>query len=103
MSASHPVVADSSAASVSAREQAAAIKSERARLQGEVANTASTTPYQRSNFILSGPCADRIFNGLKPRRTREKPHGSHPLLDHACVSRSHAAGNDRFVAALASS
>jgi histidinol-phosphate aminotransferase len=88
-------------------EQAAAIRSERARLHDELNRTAGTTPYpSEANFILFRTvAADRVSEGLRQRGILLKNlHGSHPLLDQCLrVTVGTPEENDRFLAALRAS
>jgi histidinol-phosphate aminotransferase len=85
-------------------EQAAAIRSERARLHDELDRTTGTTPYpSKANFILFRTvAANRVFDGLTQRGILLKNlHGSHPLLDQCLrVTVGTPQENDRFLAAL---
>jgi histidinol-phosphate aminotransferase len=88
-------------------EQAAAIKSERARLYDELKRTPGTKPFpSEANFILFRTgAADHIFNGLKQRGVLVKSlHGSHPALE-GCVRVTVGTPdeNDTFMSALRAS
>jgi histidinol-phosphate aminotransferase len=85
-------------------DQAAAIRTERARLRGELGRIRDVTPFPSdANFVLFRTRApDAIFDGLMRRRVLVKNvHGSHPLLDGCLrVTVGTAEENDRFLAAL---
>ncbi len=88
-------------------EQAAAIRSERLRLHGELARTPGTTPFaSEANFILFRTIgAARAFDGLRQRGVLVKNmHGAHPLLEDCLrVTVGTPDENDRFIAALRAS
>ncbi|MBI4291379.1 MAG: histidinol-phosphate transaminase [Betaproteobacteria bacterium] len=86
-------------------EQAAAIRSERARLGARLAQIAGVTPFPSdANFILVRvPEAPRVFEGLKRRGVLVKSlHGSHVLLANCLrLTVGTPQENRQLVAALA--
>ena len=84
--------------------QAAAIRTERARLAGALAKVPGASPYPSdANFILVRvPAAAPAFDALKTRGVLVKNlHGAHPTLDNCLrVTVGTPEENDRFVAAL---
>ncbi len=85
--------------------QAAAIRSERARLAAELKRISGVKPYaSEANFILFRVAkADQVFNGLKQRGVLIKNlNGAHPLLkDCLRVTVGTPAENTQFLAAVA--
>jgi histidinol-phosphate aminotransferase len=85
-------------------EQAAAIRTERARLHDELGRIPGTTPFpSAANFILfRTAAADSTFEGLKRRSVLVRNlHGSHPLLEGCLrVTVGTRDENDRFLTAL---
>jgi histidinol-phosphate aminotransferase len=88
-------------------EQAAAIKTERTRLLGELQRTPGVTPFPSdANFILFRTgAAPLVFEGLKQRGVLVKNlHGSHAALDGCLrVTVGTPDENDRFLDALRAS
>jgi len=85
-------------------EQAAAIRSERARLEKELGRLPGTTVFPtRTNFVLVRLSeADRVFDGLKERRILVKNlYGWHPLLVNCLrITVGTAEENDLLLAAM---
>ena len=85
-------------------DQAAAIRTERARLHDELGRIPGTTPFPSdANFILFRTgAADSTFDGLKQRGVLVRNlHRSHPLLEGCLrVTVGTRDENDRFLAAL---
>ena len=85
-------------------EQAAAIKTERARLYDELKRTQGITPFpSEANFILfRTAAAETAYDGLKRRGVLvKKLHGSHSALEGCLrVTVGTPEENDRFLTAL---
>jgi len=85
-------------------DQAAAIKAERSRLNGELGRIPDTKPYpSEANFILfRTAAAERAFEGLKQRGILIRNlHGTHPMLENCLrVTVGTREENDRFLGAL---
>jgi histidinol-phosphate aminotransferase len=85
-------------------EQAAMLKSERARLHAAVAALPGVRAFPtQTNFVLARvPDAPRWFDGLRQAGILVKNlHGSHPLLEHCLrITVGTPAENDALVAAL---
>jgi histidinol-phosphate aminotransferase len=88
-------------------EQAAAIRSERARLFDVLARIPGVSPYpSEANFILfKAPSAGATFEGLKSRGVLIKSlHGAHPSLEGCLrVTVGTPDENERFLSALRAS
>ncbi len=85
-------------------EQAAMIRTERARLAAALARLAGVSVFPtQTNFVLARvPDADRVYDGLKQRRILVKNvHGWHPLLANCLrITVGTPQENDQLLAAL---